>query len=372
MFPWRDRSILPIGIDIGTHGVRMLQLRRKADRFDLIAAARTEIMPLDPQAPQTYHDAVVAALRNMMTQHKFSGNVCVSALPPERIACKSLRMPQMPDADVDQALRWEAKDRLGFDLTDGQLAYFRSGEIRRGPDTKEEFLMFAATSEILAGHLQQLTAANLDVLAIDLQPCALYRAVRRMLPQTAGVTAIVELGDNGTQFIITQEDRLVFYKNIEIGDRLLNQAAAEKLGVPITEAAPQLRRCLAQCDPSDPSDPTDTTDSPEAPLELAIFDATRPLIEELAKELDLCLRYYGVTFRGSRPEVICGIGGQSYCPRSLELIASTLGSRIEIIQPLRGMGDLGNYARPDRSTEWSLVTGLSLYAPSAGRAEVAA
>lgn len=365
MFPWRDQSICPIGVDIGTHGVRLLQLRRKGDKLDLIAAARTDVAPLDPQTPQIYHDAVVAALRAMQRSHKFLGQECISALPAQRVVCKSLRMPQMPESDVEQALRWEAKDRLGFDVADGPLAFFRAGEVRRGTETKDEFLIFAATAETITGHLQQLTEAGLRVGAIDLQPCAMFRALQRLVPATEGAVALVDLGPTATQFLVTQDDRLAFYKNIEIGDAALNTAVGQKLGVPVAEAA-QLRQRLAQRDTSE------AADTAEAPLEQAVFDAMRPLLEELAKELDLCLRYYGVTFRGTRPEIVHGIGGQAYGPRSMELISSALGSRIEIVQPLCGVGNLGQYARPDRSTEWALVTGLSLYPLSPRRAGVAA
>ena len=86
----------------------------------------------------------------------------------------------------------------------------------------------------------------------------------------------------------------------------------------------------------------------------------------------MCLRYYGVTFRGSRPETIYCVGGHSYCRRSLELIGSVLGSHIEMVQPLRAVGNLGSYARPDRCTEWALTTGLGLYPTSAQRSEAAA
>jgi type IV pilus assembly protein PilM len=366
MMFWRDQSVFPIGVDIGTHAVRMLQLRRKGDRLELIAAARADIAPLDPKAPEVYHNAVIETLRKMCGQHKFIGVECVTALPPQRITCKSLRMPQMPETDVEQAIRWEATDRLGLDLTDGQVVFFKSGEVRRGTEAKDEYLLFAAPPETLTGHIQQIKAAGFKLQAIDLQPCAMVRALHRAIPptETASAGAVMEFGMHATQCVITQEDRLAFYKNIEIGDQSLNEAVAQKLGVLPAEAA-QLRHRLAMRDGTE-------TDSAEAPLEQAVFDATRPLLEELGKELDLCLRYFGVTFRGTRPETLYGIGGQSYCQRSMELIATMVGSRIEIIQPLRNVGNLGQYARADRSTEWAVVTGLSLYPLHSQRREVAA
>jgi hypothetical protein len=42
-----------------------------------------------------------------------------------------------------------------------------------------------------------------------------------------------------------------------------------------------------------------------------------------------------------------------------------LGLRAEAAQPLRGVSDLGDVARPDRSAEWAVAAGLSLYPTSA-------
>ncbi len=89
-------------------------------------------------------------------------------------------------------------------------------------------------------------------------------------------------------------------------------------------------------------------------------------LEELARELDMCLRYYVVTFRGARPDALALVGRQAGAPLR-EGLSSALGMPVEEAQPLRGVRDLGDAARPDRSAEWALAAGLSLY-PADARA----
>ena len=43
------------------------------------------------------------------------------------------------------------------------------------------------------------------------------------------------------------------------------------------------------------------------------------------------------------------------------VLAAALGLQVEEAQPLRGVQNLGDTARPDRSGEWALAAGLSLY-----------
>ena len=60
-------------------------------------------------------------------------------------------------------------------------------------------------------------------------------------------------------------------------------------------------------------------------------------------------------------EMISIAGRQAGFAHVRENLASTLGLQVEEAQPLRGVAELGNAARPDRSGEWAVAAGLSLY-----------
>ncbi len=77
----------------------------------------------------------------------------------------------MPDSDLQQALQWEAKDRFGFEVGDGRIVWFRAGEVRRGTETKDELLLFAAQGETLSLHLDAAAAAGLTITGIDIAAC---------------------------------------------------------------------------------------------------------------------------------------------------------------------------------------------------------
>ena len=77
------------------------------------------------------------------------------------------------------------------------------------------------------------------------------------------------------------------------------------------------------------------------------------------------MRYFVVTFRGSRPETILLSGRQAACAEVRDTLAAALGLQVEEAQPMRGVHDLGEAARPDRSGEWAVAAGLSLYTSAA-------
>jgi type IV pilus assembly protein PilM len=364
MFKFFDSGLCPIGIDAGAHALRMVQFRAASGGgLILQAACRIELDSLD--APATGAARLAAAVRQALAGHPFKGRQAVLALPAACVHAKSVRLPQMPDSDLSQALQWEAKDRFGFEVGPadqtgggGQLVWFRAGEVRRGTEVKDEILLFAVEGGALADAIQALAGAGLRLLAVDLAPCAIGRCLggaagagmpRANLP-SGGATAVLDLGHAGAQFFILRGQDLVFFKRIESGGRALNEAVAAKLGISPAEALQMRARLMTGAAAGE-------TDA----LARAVSDAIRAPLEELARELDMCMRYYVMTFRGARPEFLALTGRQSASAEIRGLLAATLGLQVEEAQSFRGVQELGEVARPDRSGEWAAAAGLSLY-----------
>jgi type IV pilus assembly protein PilM len=344
-----DRGAMPIGVDIAPDMVRMLQFRRAVNGLELQAAGAAPLTVAGDDAAAR-QAAIVAAINTLRKQHRFLGRSAVTTLTPELVPARSVRLPQMPAAEVHQALQWEARDRLGFDTTDGQIAYFRAGEVRRGNEAKDEFLMFGAPALPLRERINTLRAAGLIPEGIDLQPSAILRTVERAAPLASEVTrAVLLLGVHQTQLMITQGQNFAFYKHLEASSAKLTQAVATKLGVDLEEAYTMRTRHLVMDEGAGDE------------LQQAVIDAMRPMLEEMAREVERCLRYYTVTFRGGRPETLMMPGAAELPERARELIANTAGMGVEDIQTLRGIGQLTAATRPDRSWPWTLAAGLALY-----------
>jgi len=95
----------------------------------------------------------------------------------------------------------------------------------------------------------------------------------------------------------------------------------------------------------------------------ALFDAIRPELEELADEINKCLRYHSVTFRGSRPSRLTFIGGESHDGNIPQMLGERLGIPVVIGQPFRGIDTsrLGpDIDRRGMLSEWTVAFGLSL------------
>src|SRR5882672_11488806 len=105
MFPWSTVSAMPIGVEISPHAVRLLQFRRANNGLVIAAAAHAELAP--SSLPDAQDSAITDALRKLLATGEFTGRRCVTTLAPSLLQSRSLRLPQMPDTDLAQAISWE-------------------------------------------------------------------------------------------------------------------------------------------------------------------------------------------------------------------------------------------------------------------------
>lgn len=323
MFGFRFTSSLgPIGIDISSRSVKLLQLRLSGGELSVVGAGE-EIMPDDEELKEGGADLFVERIRSAISSGGFAGRRCIVSLPRTDVHMQSVRMPRMPDAELNQAAKWEASQRFSLDPNTTEVNVIRTGASIQGAEAREEVLLVAATHERLNAHLQPLLETGLRPAAVDTDFGALARFFSRRHRRESDknvVRAVLEVGASGSTILILRGNEIAFCKTLAIAGEHFDRAVTEHLQME-PEAAVELRAAriahVAQTSPSNDEAPVD------AATDRAVFEAVRPLMGELAKELTLCLRYYGVTFRGKPPKQLILTGGDGLEPRLNEVLTKS-------------------------------------------------
>jgi type IV pilus assembly protein PilM len=139
------RKRLPIGIDIGSESIKMLQLQVCPGRAPSVAAAAIwRFPPGTSKDPSQQRQQVVEAVHGMLRHGGFRGRDAVSALSYRQVGIKNIRLPHMPAEDLREAIKWEAKERFGFEVSDDRLKWIDAGEVRSGTETAQELIVLAA------------------------------------------------------------------------------------------------------------------------------------------------------------------------------------------------------------------------------------
>jgi type IV pilus assembly protein PilM len=355
----------PVALDIGTDCIKMLQLQSVGGTMSVRASGQWQLPASAPRSGDSWRQLVVRAVKEMLQKGNFSGRRVISSLSSSDLLIKNVRLPLMSPSELEEAVRWEAKERFGRDFAPDQLHCIDAGQIRQGADNCQEIILLAAPGEVVDSHVAMLAEMGLVPEHLDPEPQAMFRPFERRLRRRADeneITVVVDLGYSSTKVIIGRGRGLILIKKIDIGGKDLAEAVARQLNLPIEEAAELRRQIIDEHAGAEGSSDGESAPGDPNSTSWTIVDAVRGKVEELGREVALCLRYCSVTFRGLRPKRVMLTGGQAYDPAVMKLLGEQLNIECQIAQPLRGIdtsaADLGGDRR-GMLAEWNLCAGLA-------------
>lgn len=355
------RNCQPIGLDLGSDCIKMIQFEATGSGLRLSAAAQYYFPPdLNPESPDR-RDLAVKAVRRMHRQKGFRGSQAVLAIADSDLLTKTIRVPEGSPAEVAQAIQDEAAKRLPFDLAEATVQHLDAGRVQQGSEVCREIILLAVKNEDIDGEIALLSDMALEPVAFDAGPCAMFRCNERFLLRTedhAQVTLVVDIGATSTKVVIGHGPDVVFVKMVACGGRHINLAVAKSLDISLREAV-NLRESLARGDVAD----TAPDDDESANMPTEVLKACESVLTQLAKEISLCLRYHAVTFRGYRPVSMQLSGGEARHPLTIDYLSRALGLKVTKADPLKNIHtaavDIGQ-SRRQAAPCWMLSAGLAL------------
>ncbi|MBE7506799.1 MAG: pilus assembly protein PilM [Planctomycetia bacterium] len=357
----RGRKHGPIGLDLGSTGVRMIQFADAMGDPVVQAATHFELPPGITDARERA-EMLERAVKDAMATRPFCGREVVAGLGLSEFQMKSIRLPKMPPEELAAAVEFEAQDRFDMAGKPAQVRFFSAGEVRHGTEIKEEILVFAATQEAVTSKVEMLQALGLRPTAVDVTPCAVARSFIRFLRRSedaASVNVFLDVGGRGSSIVITRGTDICFVKLLDVGGEQMNAAVAKALNLSPDQAAELRVRILHES----ASSPSKSDNAIPDEIRARAADAIRPIAERICRDMQLCLRYLAVTFRGQRPGTLTLVGGEAHEPELHRAFSASVDIPCTIGHPLRGMAGIEQALSRDERTlapAWSVATGLAL------------
>jgi len=364
----RRKERWPIALDIGNDSIKILQLDEAGGSLFARACGQWQF-PAFAGDPEQRSEMIVTAVREILRRGDFKGRRSVSSLSGSEVDIKNVRLQKLSKVEMEKAMLWEAQDRFAFDVVPDRLKYVDAGQVRSGAEIRSEIIMLAASEKSIEDHLSILSAAGLEPAHIYPEPLAVFRMAQRSLRRQADqdtVSVILDLGTKATRVVVARGRQVVFIKVIDIGGREFDEAVAAQLNLDLADAIELRTRVMQEHAKSlggNRRSDHDESEEVRSDVDWTIRDAVRGRVEELAREIALCLRYCSVTFRGLRPNTVLMAGGEVYDPAVTELLTDNLGIDCHVAQPLRGI-DVSRVAigmgRGMPMCEWAVASGLAM------------
>jgi type IV pilus assembly protein PilM len=339
--------------------VKLLQFAFCEDQPMLVAAAHVDLPDGDGAADEkSVRESIATGLR----EGPFVGRRVVSNLGAGEFQMKNIRLPKMPEEELASAVEFEAQERFELAGRPAQIRHLPAGEVRHGNELKEEVIVFVAFDEVVQRRMALLESLRLEPIGLDLSPCAVARSFARFLRRSEDADAVnvfIDVGARGTAVTMTHGTEIAFIKLIEVGGRHLTQAVAKALNLSESQAAALRRRRMRQTLGRRAGE----QEVVKQDIDLAVADAVRPIVEQMIRDIQLCLRYYVVTFRGQRPECLTFVGGDAAEPGLVSTIAEEIDIPCIVGHPLRGVDNaalLNRESTPLYQPAWATACGLAL------------
>ena len=334
-----------IGVDLGTRCVRLVQCDRVHGR--LLAAARADLPATDP-LPEEREALWVEGIRQARADGAFRGREAVLCLTGRELILQNVRVPAAADEATEQMARQESAGRLPFPLDEAEIRFVEAGEVKQGDAIRKEVIVMACPKTLLERALAVVEAADLSPVAVDSEPLAVVRCFASQLRRDEDRrrrTLYVHVGAAKTLLVMARGEEVLFMKYLDVGGRQWDEAVSRLLNMGLADAA-SFRRHNGERR-SERKDPE---------ISRTVEEAGRPVLDRLAHEVSMCLRYYSVTFRGQTMDRVVVCGGEATENLSEEM-ERRLDLPSELGDPLRSFSPSANLGRDGG---WDVAVGLAM------------
>lgn len=350
MFTLTKTRRAPIGLHLGVKSVGVVQLVGTQDSFDWNGAIHVPIPDLSGKSPQEADLAITSILKQLLVDHRMTGRSVMGCLNADDLYIETIRIPQMSADELSRAVRWEASERLPYPVDEADLRYLIAGEVRQESGTKLEVILIACRHEIIRRRLAIFEGAGLSPIGLDIEPCAWLRALHRASgSRSAARSAYIHCGESSTTILFAEGSKILFLKPVPFGGTRFDSAVATALGID-SQLAREMRADVFDAAALDG----------ENEVHRSVIDAIRPGLDGLIAEIEQCMRYHKVTFRGRTLEHLVLFGSEA-APWLSDYLGERVGLTPQTVNPLSNLRRMPTSTNiTHRPGRWATPMGLAM------------
>ena len=234
-----------VGLNIGNAYIKAVEVTSKGGQLSVTG------MGVIATPPESYANgnvlsvnALTGAIRQMWRQAGLSSKSTVfSVAGTGSLVVRVIEVPKMTDGELADNMRVDADRYIPFPPSEVVMDFKALRDLPNDPDAANmEVLLAAAQREIIDLHIGVVQKSKLSPRAIDVEPLALARTMQLDLRANNpiidydDVTAVLNIGQTGTEISIMRGDIVVFTRSVPNGGGNLTRAIAEAMGIPTSDA----------------------------------------------------------------------------------------------------------------------------------------
>jgi type IV pilus assembly protein PilM len=337
-----------VGLDIGSHSVKIVELRYHKNGYELKNFGLAQLPPEAIVDGVVMDSAVVVeAVRNLVSNLKLKNTNVATSVSGHSLITKKIQLPSMTEGELEEQIQWEAEQYIPFEIEEVNLDFQILGPL---PDEEGqmEVLLVAVKKDIINDYTAVIAEVGLSVQVVDVDGFALENAFEIAYPEYLDKTVVlIDVGAGIMNINVLKNGVSTFTRDITIGGSNFTEEIQKELGVGYEEA--EILKLGGVSERATPAD---------------VAEVLRLTTENLVLEIQRSLDFFSAT---SAEEEVHGVflaGGSCRVPGLVAAVEERLGVPTEIMNPFRRLQYSEKFFDPDyldyMGPAAAVATGLAL------------
>ncbi|MEI8360633.1 MAG: type IV pilus assembly protein PilM [bacterium] len=257
-----------LGIDMGSSGVKIVELTKVGDQAKLLSYGFSENLTPDAEVKwRNDNDKIAELIVKTIAQAGMKATSVVASLPAYSVFSSIINLIDIDKEKIDQAVEWETKKVLPVPIEDVVLEW-RLIESRLENNRELLKIFVIAAPRVLVTKYQDIfKKAKLKLINLESETFSLIRA---LMGRDKTTIMIAEFGATTTNVSIIERGIPFLNRSIEIGGDNLSKILAQKMSISLEEAE-QLKFDLG----------ISAIDSADSQISETIQESLSPLVNEI-------------------------------------------------------------------------------------------
>lgn len=217
------------GLDIGTNAVRVVQLGRSSNGWNLLhygyAPVDSKISTSDsPEARRRLGEVIMTAVGQSGIR---TANVAIG-LPSSKTFTTIIDVPKVSDAELRATMKYQIEQYIPMSIDEAKVDWALLGDSLR-TQNQYEVLLTSTAKSYAESQLEFVEGLGFNVIAEEPDPIAMVRSLTPSDSQDAKL--ILDMGESSTDLAVVYGDTPRLVRTIPTGLHSLVRAAVQNLNV---------------------------------------------------------------------------------------------------------------------------------------------
>ena len=220
--PFVSKEQLVVGVDIGSHAVKVCELK-KTDKGYHVHALGSAVIPEGSVDDGTLEEpeAVGAIIADLFKNLNIKNKKVGFSISGYSVIVKKVNLAVMEDEQLEEYLMLEAEQYIPFDISDVYLDY-QDLKTNTEDSDRTDVMLVAAKKDIVDDYLEMLRNIGLQPVIVDVDGFALENTYETNYEKSDNV-ALVDIGASKMNINILSEGVSVVARDIVVGSRQLTE-----------------------------------------------------------------------------------------------------------------------------------------------------